>query len=182
MSDNIDQFAIYSAKIFQMLYDSFPVTLVIDRDEIINEYLTFNQGEELKSLNLKKSVTEILSFVDDSDEIKSAQDRLPDIKNRITELENEKRGDRDHQIQVYSGTFNFLISEGLIREGDPRGCQLTSKGFSHLNKSFKDGAITSENKTHIAALKTIFEKSSDTSLQVAAGTAVNVVTRILGYG
>ena len=48
MPENVDQFAIYSAKIFDLLYDSFPIPRSISRNEIISEYLTFSRHEELR--------------------------------------------------------------------------------------------------------------------------------------
>jgi hypothetical protein len=185
MPVNIEQFAIYSAKIFEVLYDSFPIPTSLDRNSIISEYLTFDQSEELKKLKLKNDIADIAEtvvFSDDEDWNEGLKHQLPAIKTRIFELENEQRNDRHRQELIYGGTLDFLIFEQLLRELESGGYQLTAKGFSHLNKVFEDGKISADRRSNIAILKTIFEKSSDASIQVAAGTAINVVTRILGYG
>lgn len=182
MSENIDQFAIYSAKIFEVLYDSFPIPRTLDKNSIISEYLTFDQSDELKELKIKYDFAEIIEMIDDEDLKERTRQKIPTIKARIMELENEQRYDRHLQEMIYEGTLDFLTFERLVRECTWGGYQLTSKGFSHLNMIFEDGKISDDKRSNIAILKAIFEKSSDTSLQVAAGTAVNVVTRILGYG
>lgn len=182
MSVNIDQFAIYSAKIFEVLYDSFPISASLNRDFIISEYLTFDHSDELKDLKMRYEFADLLGVTDNEDFKSWFKQQLPNIKARIFELEHEQRCDRHRQEAIYNGTLDFLISESLIREIESGGYKLTSKGFSHLNMVFEDGAISGNSKSNIAILKSIFEKSSDVSLQVAAGTAVNVVTGMLGYG
>ncbi|MDO9179523.1 MAG: hypothetical protein Q7U16_14575 [Agitococcus sp.] len=182
MSENIDQFAIYSAKIFQLLYDYFPIPESIDHNEIICEYFTFDQSENLKVLKTKRDIASIIDATNDEELKSKIPKNLPVILEQITELEEAQRNDKDRQQQIYEGTLEFLTAEGLLRKYANGRYQLTSKGFSHLNKSFKDGGIVDDkDKTNISVLKAIFEKSSDTSLQVAAGTAVNVLTKILGY-
>lgn len=182
MSENIDQFAIYSAKIFQLLYDSFPIPKSINPNEVTAEYLTFELNDELDNLKLKLDIANIAEYIVDDEPKLKEQTKLPAIKDQIMTLEEEKLTDKNKQKAIYDGTLEFLTSEGLLRKYDNGGYQLTSKGFSHLNKTFKDGNITDDkNKTNISVLKTIFDKTSDTSFQVAAGTAVNVITKILGY-
>lgn len=85
------------------------------------------------------------------------------------------------QLSIYKGTLEFLIHEGLIRESDNGGYQLTSKSFSHLNKTFTDGSIEGVESTYITALRAVFLKSSTTSVDIAGGTAINVLTKIFGY-
>ena len=182
MPENIHQFAIYSAKIFEVLYDSFPIPRSLDRDSIISEYLTFDPCDELKVLKIKHDFADIIELTDDKELKERIRENIPSIKNRITALENEQRYDRRRQEMIYEGTLDFLTFEQLLRECESGGYQLTSKGFSHLNMVFEEGKISNDCRSNIAILKTIFEKSSDTSLQVAAGAAVNVITRMLGYG
>ncbi len=182
MPENVDQFAIYSAKIFDLLYDSFPIPRSISRNEIISEYLTFSRHEELRELRIKNDIADLVGFTDDEELKRKVEERIPVIRDQLTELENEQRTDKFLQERIYEGTFEFLVFEGLFRECESGGYQLTSKGFSHLNRTFKDAAISENPSTNIAILKSIFGKTSDTTLQVAAGTAVNVITRVLGYG
>ena len=182
MSVNINQFGIYSAKVFELLYDSFPIPRSIDKNEIIAEYLTFDQGDELKELKLKLDIAGIVELIEDEEENEKIRTKLPPIKKRIAELEESQQNDRSRQERIFVGTLQFLTSERLIRKCELGGYQLTAKGFSHLSMNFKNGEIADDGKSNISILKAIFDKSSDTSLQVAAGTAVNVITKILGYG
>ena len=180
MSDNVDQFSIYAAKILEILHDNFPIPSTIDRREVIAEYLTFKNHQELKKLQIARDFSEIVDYVDDEDLKAKAKENRPAIEARLAELERDQRSDVERQEQIFNGTLNFLCSESLIRDCDDR-YQLTAKGFSHLNKSFKGGEITDERDKNISVLKTILEKSSEISLQVAAGTMTNVLTKILDY-
>ena len=182
MSANIDKFAIYSAKIFQILYDSFPISRTINKDEIILECLDFDKSEELKQLRTQIDIASFAEYTDDDEFKLKVQHKLPMIEAKAKELEEAQYSDKKIQNLICEGTLEFLASEDFIRQYDNGRYQLTSKGFSHLNKTFKDGLITDDdNKTNISVLKKIFDKTSDTSLQVAAGTAVNIITKVLGY-
>jgi hypothetical protein len=57
---NIEQFSLYTAKIFSVLYEAFPVPVTLDRDKIIFEYIKFDKYDELKELNLKKGFSDII--------------------------------------------------------------------------------------------------------------------------
>lgn len=181
MSENIEQFAIYSAKIFQLLYDSFPISRAISKDEVILEYLGFDE-KELKQLKTKIDIASLAKYTDDEEFKLKVQTVLPKIEAKVNELEEAQYNDKKRQSLICEGTLEFLTSENFIRKYDNGRYQLTSKGFSHLNKVFKDGVITDDKeKTNISVLKKIFDKTSDISLQVAADTAVNVITKVLGY-
>jgi hypothetical protein len=181
MSENIDQFSLYAAKIFELLYDSFPIPLTIDRIEVISAYLAFDRHDELKNLEIKEGIAEIFEYTNNEELMATAKKSLPAIKAQIAELEKIKLSDRSRQEQIYEGTLTFLMCEEIIRKHEHKGFQLTSKGFSHLNKSFKDGSISQEESKNISLLKNVFKKSADTSLQLATGIATNVITRIIGY-
>lgn len=181
MPDNIDQFSIYAAKVFEILYDSFPVPSAIDRQEVIAKYLTFGNDTELKKMKIARDFADLVDHVDDEELKANAKEKRPAIEARLDELERDKRNDAERQEQIFNGTLDFLCWEGLIRDCD-NGYQLTAKGFSHLNKSFKGGEIADEQDKNISVLKTVFQKSSDASLQVVAGTMANVLTKVLGYG
>ncbi|MBI0575340.1 hypothetical protein [Pectobacterium parmentieri] len=180
MSDNIDQFSIYAAKVFETLYDSFPVPIAIKQREVIADYLNFDNYEELKQLRIRRDIADIVDCVEDEDLKATVKEKRPAIEARLAELERDQRNGVDRQERIFNGTLDFLCWEGLIRHCD-NGYQLTAKGFSHLNKSFKGGEIAGENDKNISVLKAVFEKSSETSLQVAVGTIVNVLTKVLGY-
>lgn len=181
MSVNIDQFSIYSAKILEILYDSFPIPILLTQNSIISEYLTFDQSEELEKLKIKRGLSDIIEMTGDKELTEGIKSQRPAIESQIAELENEQRYDKQHQEMIYKGTLDFLRYEQLLRKLETGKYQLTSKGFSHLNKVFESGEISIDRKSNIAILKSIFKKSSDTSLKIAAGTAVNVISRMLGY-
>jgi DNA-binding helix-hairpin-helix protein with protein kinase domain len=180
MSKKIDQFAIYAAKIFEIMYDSFPIPSSLNRSKIISEYLSIEPRGELNALRNKIYVADMTALTKEEKEpIQKAIKELPDNKKRMAEIEEKQRIDRHLQERIYEGTIEFLVFEGLLRKCEAEEYQLTSKGFSHLNKEFKDGKIS---ETHIANFRNVLKKSSNMSLQVATGTAVNVVTSMLGYG
>jgi hypothetical protein len=181
MSQNIDQFALYAAKLFELLYDSFPIPSSINRNEVISGHLAFDQADELTTLKTKEGVAEIVEYMDDEEMKERVRKALPAIKEKIVRLEKAKYFDKHRQEQIYEGTLSFLMSEQIIRKCDNEKYQLTAKGLSHLNKSFRDGEIINGEHTNISLLKNIFKKSADTSLQIATGVAVTVITRIIGY-
>jgi hypothetical protein len=117
MSKNINQFAIYTAKLFDILYDSFPVPINIDRNKIINEYLCFDKDKEIKELKTKQGIGDLVMAIEDNDTEK--RDRVKKSLTRINEevdsLETEKTNDRKNQISIFEGTMDFLLSEQLIR-------------------------------------------------------------------
>lgn len=182
MPDNIDQFSIYTAKIFEILYDSFPVPTCINRRETIEKYLVFNNKNELRNLRAALDLATIADYSDDNELRLMNQEKSPAIRARISQLDYEQRSDIARQEHIFEGTLEFLCWEGFIRERESGRYQLTAKGFSHLNKSFTGSKIGNAQEKNISILKAVFEKSSDTSLQVAAGTAVNVLTKMMGYG
>lgn len=180
-SMSIKQFGIYSAKILNVLYDSFPIPVFIDRNEVISQYLSFDQVAELERLRLGRDMAELVQMTNDETEIERAQQALPDISSRISNLEESQRSDRNNQEKIYDGTISFLVAEGLIRPINRQGYQLTAKGFSHLNKKVQGGGISDSDKTYIVALRSLLEKSSAATFDIAAGTAVNVITKLISY-
>jgi len=192
MTNNIQQFGLYTAKILDILYDSFPIPTSITRNEVIAEYLLFVREEELAEeeeaeykveLKTKEDFVELFKLIDSlSYEIKcEANEALPKIDEQLRALESEQNNDQNKQIVIYEGTLEFLVSEELIRKSENGGYQLTSKSFTHLNKTFKDGLIEGKEKTIIAALRSVFIKTSSTSLDIASGTAINILTELLSY-
>ena len=180
MADHIEQFGLYTAKIFELLYDSFPVPLTLNKNNIISEYLMFNQDDELMYLKSKKVFADSPEYLSNDEELKQkAKLAAPSIESKIESLEKEKLVDRNRQQQIYEGTKEFLISENFIRECKDGEYQLTSKAFSHLNKIFKEGSLDDDRKTYISVIKDIFAKSSAASLKAAMDMAVSVVTSLL---
>jgi len=147
MANNIDKFSIYSAKIFKLLYDSFPIPCSIDRNAVILGYLVFDQEAELRNLKLKSDITETSKYLDDEELRHRIVNQFPSIQKNINDLEGIQQIDKDREKQIYDGTLKFLLSEELLRECNSGEYQLTSKGFSHLDQSFKNGSIVSENRS-----------------------------------
>ena len=76
------------------------------------------------------------------------------------------------------GTLIFLREEKFIREFDTEQYQLTSKGFSHLNKEFFDSTLADSERTYISAIKSVLSISTN----ITSGVAVNVIPNILKGG
>ena len=141
--NNIEQFSLYTAKIFDVLYEEFPVPSGLDTNGIITEYLQFYEHEELKKLHLQKDFCEIVEQAGDKELKKKMLEKKPVIKENSYALESKKRDDQYKQESIYQGTLDFLISEGLIQVCPRGGYRLTAKSFSHLNKTFTDGKVGS---------------------------------------
>ena len=87
---NIEQFSLYTAKIFDVLYENFPVPVSLDEQKIISEYLVFDKHEELKSLKLKKDIAEISKIADQEQLNNKIKEKLPKINNEISKIEKEE--------------------------------------------------------------------------------------------
>lgn len=183
---NIEQFSIYTAKIFEDLYSQFPVPVFIDRDRMIAMYLKFDGHEEMRQYRLKSEAGDIFEMVNaenpelglwDADKQKSVET----AKARLRELEDEEHHDRFAQVAIFDGTLDFLVDEGLIVLVPNKGYRLTSKSFSHLNKTFEDASINEQSKSYITAIKTMFSETKSISREVLVGTAIAIVPKLLGY-
>ncbi|EGQ7741009.1 hypothetical protein RII68_001870 [Vibrio parahaemolyticus] len=183
---NIEQFSIYTAKIFEDLYSQFPVPVFIDRDRMIAMYLKFYGHEEMRQYRLKSEAGDFFEMVNaenpelglwDADKQKSVET----AKARLRELEDEEHHDRFAQVAILDGTLDFLVDEGLIVLVPNKGYRLTSKSFSHLNKTFEDASINEQSKSYITAIKTMFSETKSISREVLVGTAIAIVPKLLGY-
>lgn len=180
MSNNLDQFGIYAGKILEVLSMEFPVPCYLNNDGIIEEYLKFDKDDEIKELRHNKDIADlIVTFgVHDKEYIEFARNKHLELSADIDEMEEEKRKDHQRQVSILNGSLEFLIEEGLIREIDSGGLQLTSRAFVHLNKKLEEGGVkTSE--TLLSRLKRIFSSSAGVSKEVAVGVAINVVTALV---
>ena len=183
---NIEQFSIYTAKIFEDLYSQFPVPVFIDRDRIITMYLKFDSHEEMRQYRLKSEAGDFFEMVNSQNPELSLwdadkQNNVEIAKARLRELENEERHDRVTQVAIFDGTLDFLVDEGLIVLVSNKGHRLTSKSFSHLNKTFEESAINEQSKSYITAIKTMFSEAKSISREVLVGTAIAIVPKLLGY-
>lgn len=176
--NNIEQFSLYTAKIFEVLYEEFPVPVGLDTNGIIAEYLQFYEHEELKKLHLQKDFSEIIEQAGDKELKQKILEKQPRIKENLHVLESKKRDDQYKQESIYDGTLDFLVSEDLIQACPHGGHRLTAKSFSHLNKTFIKGKV--ESSSYIATIKNIFSQTSSMSKEVAVGIAVNVIPKLLG--
>ncbi len=177
--NNIQQFSLYSAKIFQLLYSSFPVPVGIDRDIMIEEFLYFDKNDELKNLQNTRSHGELITLLGKA---------TPEIENKIRQvseaayaLEHEQRRDEDNQLAIYNGTIDFLAAEKLVIFIPNQGYRLTAKAFSHLNKTFEETGIKENDSSYITAIKKLFSNTGSMSREVAVGTAITLIPKLLGY-
>jgi len=181
---NSEQFSLYTAKIFEILFENFPVPVGLDRQDIIDEYLCFNEHESLKELRVKRDFADLVNMSPEGsldNELKQkAIEIYPELEESVYDLEDKKRTDKQQQLQILDGTIDFLLEEGFIISPPSRGYRLTSKSFSHLNKTFKKGKVESEDGSYISTIKSIFSKSSDVTEKVAIGVAVKVIPTLLG--
>ncbi|MDO6569096.1 hypothetical protein Q4561_18645 [Alteromonas sp. 1_MG-2023] len=175
--NNIEQFSLYTAKIFEELYDSFPIPKGLDQDKAISDCLSFAKHEELQDLKNKKDIAELLIVIGHED-AERIEGKLSELKHGHSALENEKYSEIYLQKAIFKSTLEFLLSEGLVREAKSGGYVLTAKAFSHLNKGFENGGIKDEDSTYIKAIKSIF--STDTAQKIGVGLAIKVVPSFLG--
>lgn len=181
MAKNMDQFAIYSGKILEELHDSFPIPKYLDGNQISSEFAIFTRSDELRHLDTQRQFRKLIEEVGDAKQKQLARQKLPIIEGRAHKLEKEKADIYQLQQLIFEGTLEFLVSEKIIRECENGKYQLTSKGFSHLNKSFKSGAIE-EDETTVSIIKKLLQKGSDTTLQGVAGALTNVMTQVVMSG
>ncbi len=179
--NNIEQFSIYTAKIFEILYQKFPVSHTIAHKEIISDFLLFDKHEELKELKTNKDMGELLEHsFSEAPRPDDFKEKLENVKSQWRELENERRQDERIQLEIYQGTIDFLLAENLLSTCSQGGYRLTSKSFSHLNKTFKEGKLENEVSSYIGAIKKIFSGTTTISKEVSVGVAVNIIPKLLG--
>ncbi|WP_244156063.1 hypothetical protein [Photobacterium angustum] len=183
---NIEQFSIYTAKIFEDLYSQFPVPVFIDRDRMIAMYLKFDSHEEMRQYRLKSEVGDFCEMVNAQNPELGFWGANEQKNNEITKaklkgLEDEKRHDKVAQAAIFDGTLDFLVDEDLILLVPNKGYRLTSKSFSHLNKTFEEASINEQSKSYITAIKTMFSETKSISREVLVGTAIAIVPKLLGY-
>ncbi len=175
--NNIEQFSLYTAKIFEELYDSFPIPKGLDHDKAISDCLSFDKHKELEDLKNKQDIAQLLIDIGHED-AERIEGKLSEFKHEYSTLETEKRSEIRLQKAILNSTLEFLLSEGLVREAESGGYVLTAKAFSHLNKGFEGGVIKDEDSTYIKAIKRIF--SADTAQKIGVGLATKVIPSLLG--
>ncbi|HAA44776.1 MAG: Hypothetical protein XD36_3031 [Halomonas sp. 54_146] len=183
MDDNFEQFSIYSGKILETLSLKFPVPCLLDKDSIIKEYLKFEESDELKNARMQKDIADIVIALErgGEEEVESAKREKRRLEEYIYSRSEEKASDCKKQAAIFYGSLGFLVEEGLVREAENGGFQLTSRAFFHLNKKFEEGSIKNKN-TPLLCLKEIFATGADVSKSTAAGVATSVIATVLGFG
>ena len=176
--NNIEKFSLYTAKIFEELYDSFPIPKRLDQDQAISDCLTFEKHEELQDFKNKKDMAELLIDIGHED-AERIEGKLSEFKDEHSALENEKHSEIKLQKTILNSTLEFLLSEELVREAKSGGYVLTAKAFSHLNKDFENGAINDEDSTYIKAIKSIFSIGADSAQKIGVGLAIKVIPSLL---
>ncbi|PMH75149.1 hypothetical protein [Vibrio cyclitrophicus] len=177
--NNIEQFSLYSAKIFELLYSSFPVPVGIDRNAMIEKFLCFDKFDELKELQNNRSRGELVKLL--STATPEIEEKVEQISEAAYELEDEQRRDRANQLDIYDGTIDFLVAEELVIFIPNQGYRLTAKAFSHLNKTFEETGIRENDSSYITAIKKLFSNTGSMSREVAVGTAITLIPKLLGY-
>ncbi len=170
--ENITQFGLYTAKILDTLYSSFPVPSELNQKDITSNINNLIQEDEIKYLqhelksvihtikmSIKGSDFQLLSFeigmtAPTEEELEKAKKLKSTLDIKIKDLEANLNYDITKQNNIYVGTLNFLISEALIKEcSDSDRFVLTNKSFSHLNKSFSLGKIEGKSQSDIRKIK-----------------------------
>ena len=177
--NNIQQFSIYTAKVFDLLYDSFPIHCSIDTTEIIKDFLSFDQHEELKDIEIKVGIGELLKMTGRLDVEK--EEKLSNFKAQASLLSSYKEKDISQQQSILSGTIEFLEDEALITFIPEKGYRLTAKAFSHLNKNFTGCEVKENDKSHIELIKNIFSGSVSLTREIIVGSATAIIPSVLGY-
>ena len=103
--NNIEQFSLYTAKIFNELYNSFPIPVNIVQSEIILDCLLFNKDDELQALKIKLDVSSLLSEMGDHSKL----ELLPSISEKHDELDSEKKSEIEYQTKIFKNTLEFLV-------------------------------------------------------------------------
>jgi len=184
--DNIEQFSIYTAKVFEELYSAFPIPKFINHDEIIALHLKFDGQDEIKKLRSSTNTNEIRKMFGDCHPELGAwsnedQKNFENAKAKLSDLENSKQEDICIQSSILKGTLEFLKDEGLVALIPHKGYRLTSKSFSHLNKTFEEATISEKDKSYITAIKSIFGETKSISRDVLVGAAITIIPKLLGY-
>ena len=178
--DNIEQFSLYTAKIFKELYNSFPIPVGINVHENISECLLFDKDDELQRLKIKKGIAILCAETNQSSAIDNFEEQLSTIQANHSELENEKSSEIKHQTAIFNNTLKFLISEGLVRTPECGGYILTAKAFSHLNKTFDNGSLNNEEASYIKTIKNIFSRTAGVTEKIGIGVSTKVISQLLG--
>jgi len=178
--DNIEQFSLYTAKIFKELYDSFPMPISIDPHNLITDCLSFNKHDELQDLKNKQDMGSLLILASHNSGKDKIEEQLLRTQEKYSELESEKSSEIRCQTNIFNSTLKFLISEGLIRTPEGGGYVLTAKAFSHLNKNFEGEAENNKESSYIKIIKRIFSRTAETTEKIGIGMAVKVIPTLLG--
>lgn len=164
MSNNVELFSVFAAAVLDTLYDHFP------------EMVTLQQSDFLETANVTHWFAEMDKALEQVPEVSNCT--TADAASRQAEIITQRYRDHANRKEVLRGTINFLIAEGFVRCEEPfsdeivfRGCQLTSKGFTHLHKEFKDKKIGNETSSVIRWIKDKFP--SATSTEVVVGLITN---------
>ncbi len=173
MNKNIQQFSVYSADIFNELYDAFPMMSALRSEDMIRPYLDIAIDEDMKELQNTVDMGELVSIVSGLTDAQKLN--IDKAKDKIYSIKRSKQQDSNKQRDLFEGTLLFLRDEYLLRETDDHDYQLTAKGFSHLNKIFTNNQISNSKETYIAAIKSVLSNTGS----IVSGVAVNVITDML---
>lgn len=173
MAKNIDAFSVYTAKVLDSLFDSFPIPTDLRCKDFVD-------SPDVTAW-LKRIGTAATEATDSGD---------PFARMDAAALESDKLSaavrEHQHLEAVFAGTMRFLLAEGFIHS-DPEcsdwfhyaSCQLTGKGLLHLNREFKDKQLTETGGSIIDAIKRRFSSSSSIEGATVTQVFVGLVTKLL---
>ncbi len=189
---NQELFSIAAGLIVNRLYDSFPCSVRLDRDDILQKIFSvekldtahrevshaqnlreMSKMEEVRKTYLESGevTQEHLEKVDQKrdQQVSTAESRLEELQNRKERIET-----------VYSETADFLSDEGLIRETD-NGYRLSGKGFAALGYEFKDLGIEKSENSSIALIKEGIKSSTVSAIGEGVRSLLTVIFQITGF-
>ena len=170
MATNVEEFSVFAAAVIDRLYDTFPVLITLERQDFlcsenVNRWLADLDGNFTKIPEGSDSFTRFEARAAAVDE---ALDRYRDY---------------DRRRDILRGTIDFLIAEGLVRCDEAfsdeimyRRCQLTSRGFTHLHKEFRDKRVADGSSSVIRWIKERFTSTSSTE----GAVIVALITKFIG--
>ena len=149
---NADQFTVFASKVFDTLYESFPIPVPLARSQLIEDVTQSLQ--KIRELEWKKDAIESATYVFEKVG-QITEEEKENAKKNISTLESKVRDEHDRRRnmeRVLEGTIAFLVFEEFVREDDNGYYQLTLRGFTHLNKRFAQHEIQ-DNTTIIEKLR-----------------------------
>lgn len=173
---NSDAFSVFSSKIFDLLYEEFPIFMSLPEREIVGLVESYDE-----LLYLDKEISNITGIVECMGILGEITQDVKEISKKKLYKLNDSRVEKVKKLQqanlLFKGTIDFLIEEGFIRFNENL-YQLTAKGFAHLNKSFNQEEISD----HVPLIEKLryFSRQENFLGTVASGVTVSLISKVFG--